>query len=612
MRKKGKVLPALLCAAMVMSAAAVIPPQEVRAENDIPAYQKDNDVYATETVKVSSLPVKDEAGSLVTRPVEFTVYNSTKQEVQEVVSSENGMLPELDLVKNHNYIFFVDEEEYKMVNVYAWVQSDGRLLDIKSANPGNAYTYSEVTGFTLLKEGNDTCGRRMLLNLPVFAGNATVTQKNVRLRLISEEETLEAVSDNSTGRISVNILEDVDYMVTVDDDTYGIDAFPITMKDKSEYKNPETDRRLARYPYDHSDCHRVDEIRLVNKQDAHKNDKTITSPSGSTTVSGFNFKDILLFEQKQDRVVPELEGKNYDVIDIKGVNPHRDEVAKLAAGEFTYTEKVSGTKQASYVYYIDKNGGLQELDFRQAGDRVVFTMSSMSLYPVVIEYGDEDITAEQKILSVKVTDADQNPVSGIRLGLKGDDTVSFSTVTDAAGKAMYLCGNTEKTGSSYALGLADESQYTCDASKAVVFGADSRNETYIATVDGRAYTGNEITLTVTKKEEPKPETDNGTLSVKAVDEDGNPVEGVQLYLESIDFPGFADEYFPSETDAEGKASCPWNEDILDDYELTTAPGSAYVCDAPIEVTADGWEECFATVDGEDYYGEEVILTVRAR
>lgn len=195
--------------------------------------------------------------------------------------------------------------------------------------------------------------------------------------------------------------------------------------------------------------------------------------------------------------------------------------------------------------------------------------------------------------------------------LKGDDTVSFKTVTDAAGKAMYLCDNSEKTGSPYALGLADESEYICEAPKSVVFGSDSSKETYVAEVDGAAYTGNEITLTVTKKEEPKPETDNRTLSVKVVDEAGNPVEGVQLYLESIDYPVFADAYFPAPTDAAGKASCPWSYDIIDGYELKPAPDSGYTCDMPIEVTASDWDECFDTVDGEEYNGEEIILTVSA-
>ncbi len=609
MRKRRKALPVLLCTAMMVSALAVIPPQEVRAENDIPAYQKDNDVYGSETVKVSSLPVKDEAGKAVTRAVEFTVYNSTKQEIQEVVSSADGMLPELELVKNHNYIFFVEDEEYKMINVYAWVQNDGKLLDIKSANSDNAYAYSEVTGFTLRKTENSACGRRARFNIPVYAGNGDAAIRNLRFKLISEEETVEAET-NSSGKLNVVILEDVDYMVTVESDTYAVDAFPITIKDKSEYDH--TDGTPGgRYPYDHSDCHLVPEIRLVDKQDAHKNDKTITSASGNTTVSGFNFKDILLFEQKQDREIPQLSGRTYDVIDIKGVNPHRDETAKLTAGEFTYTEKASGTKQASHVYYIDKSGELKEMDFRQAGDRVVFTMNSLSLYPVVIEYGDKDITAESKILNVKVVDADQNPMSGMRLSLKGDDTVSFKTVTDAAGKAMYLCDNSEKTGSPYALGLADESEYICEAPKSVVFGSDSSKETYVAEVDGAAYTGNEITLTVTKKEEPKPETDNRTLSVKVVDEAGNPVEGVQLYLESIDYPVFADAYFPAPTDAAGKASCPWSYDIIDGYELKPAPDSGYTCDMPIEVTASDWDECFDTVDGEEYNGEEIILTVSA-
>lgn len=610
MRKRKKVLPALLCTAMMLSAIAVIPPQEAKAENNIPAYQKDNDVYATETVKTGSLPVVDEAGETVAKAVEFTVYNSTKQEIQEVVSSANGKFPELDLVKNHNYIFFAEDAEYKMVNVYAWVQNDGKLLNIKSANAENGYAYTEVTEFKLLKTGNDACGRRAHFNVPVYVGSGTGTMQNIKFKLISEEETIEAVS-NRNGYLNADILEDVDYMVTVESDRYAVDAFPITIKDKSEYERTDG-TPLGRYPYDHSDCHRVMEIRLVEKQDAHKNDTTLTSASGNTTVSGFHFKDMLLFEQKQDREIPQLSGRNYDVIAIKGVNPHRDETAKLTVGEFTYTEKVSGTKQASHVYYIDKSGQLQEIDFRQSGDRVLFKMDSLSLYPVVIEYGDADITTDSRMLNVKVVDAEQNPVSGMRLCFKGGDIVNFKTVTDAAGKATYLCDNSEKAGNTYALGLADESQYTCNTSKSVVFGAASSGS-YIATVDGAAYTGTEITLTVTKKEET--ETDNRTLCVKVVDEAGNPVAGVQLYLEAMNDVGIGDVYFPAETDGAGRGCCPCTDDIIEyEFELKPSPDSGYACDMPIEVTCDyndDWEYCFDTVDGEEYNGEEIVLTVSA-
>ena len=138
------------------------------------------------------------------------------------------------------------------------------------------------------------------------------------------------------------LLEDVNYMVSTDDSRYDIEPFPIAAKDKSEYD-------AGRYFYDHSTCHRVGlryevrdpktgEVRIEPKDDAlnpivlldkgqaHKHDKPLTSLSGNVTVEGMQFKDIVLLDRKVNRDIPELGEKDYRVMDITTVNPHRGEI----------------------------------------------------------------------------------------------------------------------------------------------------------------------------------------------------------------------------------------------------------------------------------------------
>lgn len=112
-------------------------------------------------------------------------------------------------------------------------------------------------------------------------------------------------------------------MVTVDNDTYDVASFPITVKDKSEYG-------AGKYTYNHSSCARVDNIHLVKKADAHKEDTIVTSISGKTEITGLNFRDYLVMEQGLEKnLVTELSGKDYDVMNISVINPHRWEIAKL-------------------------------------------------------------------------------------------------------------------------------------------------------------------------------------------------------------------------------------------------------------------------------------------
>ena len=67
-------------------------------------------------------------------------------------------------------------------------------------------------------------------------------------------------------------------------------------------------------------------ITLLDKGQAHKHDKPLTSLSGNVTVEGMQFKDIVLLDRKVNRDIPELGEKDYRVMDITTVNPHRGEI----------------------------------------------------------------------------------------------------------------------------------------------------------------------------------------------------------------------------------------------------------------------------------------------
>ena len=330
------------------------------------------------------------------------------------------------------------DSEYKVVrddgntegklakNAYIWVKN-GMIYDIKE-NADYPYDYPVFDKIQIAKRDSADLeeDERVLLNMETLYKSAEGGQLfNVKMKLVSDVETLE-VSTGNNARIRAEVLEDVNYIIVVEDDRYDIEAFPLTSKDKSEYRT-DKGRRGARYFYDHADCHQVEKIYLVDKEEAHKNDKTVVSLSENTTVSGFNFKDFLVMEQTLSKdLVKGLEGKDYDVMKISTINPHRWEVSKLAAGNFDITEKIDVTKKVNNIYYIDNDGKLNPIPFEQEIGSVRFTMNSMGVYPVVFEY---DAVRRQ----VQNQDKQSIKVSGIK--------INGMSKTIAAGKKLSLTAN---------------------------------------------------------------------------------------------------------------------------------------------------------------------------
>lgn len=433
-RSVGRI--AVLAALLVgMLGGTVFGASTVKKYHDIPAYQM-RDVYSQKQVKIGPIDVRDGDKSVnVQDDVTFTIYNSTLQKIDQVVTTKDGKLPKLTLTEDFNYIFMVldngsERSKRRMNNCYIWIH-DGKMLNIKNYeknladwkkyHPDDEVTnrvrmscYDEIQNFKVYNKGFDQDTSRLDANKNApketkGLGNIFVYYKGkpvgegVNIVFTSDRETVEAKTDVN-GKVHPVLLEDVNYMVSTDDSRYDIEPFPIAAKDKSEYD-------AGRYFYDHSTCHRVGlryevrdpktgEVRIEPKDDAlnpivlldkgqaHKHDTPLTSLSGNVKVEGMQFKDIVLLDRKVDKEIPELGEKDYRVMDITTVNPHRGEICKLASGDFTVTTSAFG-RTVDNVYRIDANGALQKCDFEQKDGKVRFHVNALPAESVVLEYSNE-------------------------------------------------------------------------------------------------------------------------------------------------------------------------------------------------------------------------------
>ncbi len=373
--------------------------------NSIPAMQF-KDVFETETLKINDLRArKDGVSYLNEDQVTIRIFNSTTQETEAIVQTDwEGYLPELELKKNHNYILFVEDPRY-MLGTKRYIQilkgdapaaSDGDgAYDYKTDD--QSLVYNRLTQFNVYKrdqieedpfdDNRFTQSDRNAIQVPILYKGELVKGKT--FRLVSELETITATSPN--GYLNARLIEDITYMVYLDDDTYTVDPFPLVAKDKSEYGE-------GRYLYDHTDCFRIEKIELIDKADAHKNDTTVTSLKGNTRVSGMNFRHLLILDRSLDAdLVNGLPDGTYDVIGITAVNPHRWEISKLVGTDFTITQKVPEDKTVKNVYQLS-DGQLVPLNIlKQDKGSVTFVMDSLSIDPVVIEYQKEQKPADSPI-----------------------------------------------------------------------------------------------------------------------------------------------------------------------------------------------------------------------
>lgn len=364
--------------------------------NDLPANQP-KDIWETATETVPEIGVS--YGDYTLPGIEIVFYDVTTQNQEDIITAttdDEGYISGLKLKRDHNYLIYLKSDEYFMQNVYGWVH-DGRLMNIKEGvtrdpqDPNKAIVnYPIINNLTVVKSTQSTTSNysRYTTAIPVeYNGKA---MPGIKFRLVSPVETIESTTDEN-GILKADLLEDVNYMVSVESDKYAVEAFPLAVKDKKEFG-------MGKFAFDHSDCQGVGPrfngiitpLQLVDKGTERKNDKTITSVSGNTTISGMNFKDLYCVEKKMDTKVSGLSDGTYDVYDIEAMNPHRSEVSKLDAGDFTVTEKTRTGVKVKAVYMLSSDGKLKALSFKQtkSGEPVTFKADSIGVNNVVIQYYD--------------------------------------------------------------------------------------------------------------------------------------------------------------------------------------------------------------------------------
>lgn len=609
-------------------------PLSVFADNvhGIPAYQK-KDYFSTEK-KSFELPVTDVSDSVAEKPakdgIAFEILNTTTQLPEGTVTTKNGKLSGLNLTEDHNYTLICEDSQYGMDNnVYIWVHN-GELLNIKRTKEMGAdgtmqdqgpFNYLSVDSLQVHKLDSPISSadiNRVRVSLPVIETGTNKPLSNVHFDFVSDTETKSAVSD-SNGNVSVRLLEDKDYMVQVKDSVYGIVSFPLSVKDKSEY-------RAKKYPYNHTNCKQVKTLELYKKSSGEPMliNPALTSESKNTTLRGIDFGDMELVDRKLSTTVDSLKDKTYDVIGIYAINTHRYEISRMAAGNFTVTEILPENKTVKNVYALDRQK-LTPLTFKQSGNTVDISMHSVSMYPIVIEYGENgtEQTLNKNALNVKVVNQNNKPIKGVPLTLRyrsSDNPRSNLDIgtTDSQGRLTYIPNDSYVLASDpYSVSPTDLKTYPCDNPTIVTFDEndDGLLVPYSVGKDAEDYTG-EITVQITApdpaEEQPDPqpsEETQKTLKLRVVNQYGGPVQGVKLNISS----GNTSIASLPETDAEGKTSytCDGNVFSQMDYELALIKGQGYTMDSPISLYIDGDDEdpYISTINGTDYDGGEFVVTI---
>lgn len=345
-------------------------------------------IYETKRVSLKNMKVYE--GDLeLKKPIKFVFYDGTTQQYDTTVTSANGMLPDVDLIENHNYIVFAEDSEYAMANAY---------LTISQANPvpRNYKLEGKIVDRLVLNKRpaaveDPAKANRVNAKVAVFYKNkagGTEAAANIPFKLISEKETVEARSDKD-GFLEVNLMEDVNYMPVMSDPRYAMDSFPMTIKDKSEWN-------AGKYLHVHLNCDRVLSLVIFDRADEHKRDTTVFNHGKTTSITGINFgtqdKCTVSDRVLKDHIIQDPCGSGmctseYEVVDIDLINMERTEISKMAHGRFEVTRKIAAGKTVKNVYYEDEKGALKKVEFSQNGNTLTFIMPAISLYNNVIEYG---------------------------------------------------------------------------------------------------------------------------------------------------------------------------------------------------------------------------------
>lgn len=372
-------------------------------------------LYNKDKSTIKGMPVVDATtGQKIEKPIKFVFWNATRQTYETTVTSANGVLPDVQVFNDNSYIVYAEDQEYDFDNnaYIIWSTEHNGLINDRSKNASNP---DAVTKFALTKKAKPTEKaeqNRVTTEFTCFCwyggdfedDGYDWAEANATLVFTSPFDKVEVPL--KSNYVKVDLLEDMAYVVSVKSDTIGTFPYPVVVKDHSERNNP-------KLPYNHMSCAPKSEIYFYEKGDktfkVSKYLGTLTSVSGKTTVEGWNFdpRKLPWPSQKQDTPRYALNEKSvdkniakgfagdFDVLDIHTVNMARIERSKLQLSDFSDPFKITTAipegKTVKKVSYIDDEGKVVPLEFTQTNDnKIKFDMRSLSVHPVIIQYGTND------------------------------------------------------------------------------------------------------------------------------------------------------------------------------------------------------------------------------
>jgi len=408
-------------------------------------------IYNTDKVKLESMPVY-EAGTTakIEKPVVFDFYNTTKQEYEFSLTSQDGMLPEAELTVDQEYMVTVNDSEYAMPHQYFMLDSQGRKrIAFKHGEEMGDLTVPEAFELTKIEDAAGDLSmqnrRDIVINVVYYddASGETDPDKDLsglKVRLIGQYETIEGVvtpgEKNMYGYASeliVNMPEEQDFTVVLDSDEYVCRYFPVTQKFHPEFAQWGMDVYAS---YDHRTCDTADiyvsrkEVGPVDREMGMSGepspieDEAFVSEQGNVSIRNMNahrykdkYEDFVINSRTLDDVsVDALEGRNYIVMDIDAINMYRHELCKFCAGDFEYTVDVPEGAEVEKAYYINDDDELCEIEFTQEGSKIKYNMDTLSRFNNVflLAKGAEDVEKILNALPEDITDADADAIKEAR------------------------------------------------------------------------------------------------------------------------------------------------------------------------------------------------------
>lgn len=370
--------------------------------------------------------VKSNDGSSV-EGLKFLLFNSSRQTFEKELMVKDSKLSNVTLIDHERYFLQLLDKNYEMKNVYFYLTKN-------DFSPFNYKTENNLTELVVdrKEKPSDNIKKTITMELSVKY-NGQSAEDGTGINFISEYGIIK--TNVSNGKVSVDLYEDVSYVVQPEDKKYKMDVYPLIIKDKQEwgYEN-------YKFLFDHSSCNHVEEL-VLRDFIQNNNGKIISvNENKSTNIVGMDFKDLLLYIDSIDvSNVEILKGKNIEGFDIILMNDYRSERTKIAFGNFLINKRITN-KIISNVYYLDKDNNLEKLDFKQTKNNVsISNVKSLGIKKLIIEYSDDEYVITEEDKAKELNDSKKVYVKEIEnLSLTKAEKESFKSKITSVAKIEEL------------------------------------------------------------------------------------------------------------------------------------------------------------------------------